>query len=106
MALQVSSLSNPTKDERVLGTEFLTWAGLFGAAVVVLWSAWRGRPIFAVATATFLIGLLAWLERAGIVRLCGPVLGYDMVRTARRKQFILLRCFYGVFLLIAFFLVY
>ena len=40
------------------------------------------------------------------MRLFGPVLGYDLVRTARRKQFILLRCLYGGFLLVAFFLVY
>jgi ABC-type transport system involved in multi-copper enzyme maturation permease subunit len=113
MAVQVPTLPESTNRGQAVGkgetqarNELLAWTGLLCAASVVVWTAWRGPPALPVATATLLVGLLAWLQRAGLVRLCGPVLGYDLVRTARRKQFILLRCFYGVFLLVAFFLVY
>jgi ABC-type transport system involved in multi-copper enzyme maturation permease subunit len=39
-------------------------------------------------------------------KLLGPLLGYDLVRTARRKQQVVLRCLYAGLLLGAFFLVY
>jgi ABC-type transport system involved in multi-copper enzyme maturation permease subunit len=113
MAAQVASpLESANRDliAPASGTQarngLLGWGTVICAAAVVAWCAWRGPPALPVATATLFIALLAWLQRAGLVRLCGPVLGYDLVRTARRKQFILLRCFYGVFLLVAFFLVY
>jgi ABC-type transport system involved in multi-copper enzyme maturation permease subunit len=86
--------------------ELLAWAGLVAGVAGVAWGAWRGPTAFPVATATLVVLALVWLQRAGWVRLCGPVLGYDLVRTARRKQFFLLRCLYGIFLLAAFFFVY
>ena len=112
MRAQVSSLPQSVSPlaGRSLGPqarkELLAWSGLASGAVIVAWTVWRGPPLVPVAAATFLVGILAWLQRAGLVLLCGPVLGYDLVRTARRKQFILLRCLYGGFLLVAFFLVY
>jgi ABC-type transport system involved in multi-copper enzyme maturation permease subunit len=44
--------------------------------------------------------------RLGPPKLFGPLLAYDLVRTARRKQQVVLRCLYAAFLLGAFFCVY
>lgn len=44
--------------------------------------------------------------RAGRIKLFGPVLFYDLLRTARRGRFFLLRCGYAIFLLLTLFSVY
>jgi ABC-type transport system involved in multi-copper enzyme maturation permease subunit len=44
--------------------------------------------------------------RLGRPRIFGPLLVYDLVRTARRKQQVVLRCLYAAILLGAFFVVY
>jgi ABC-type transport system involved in multi-copper enzyme maturation permease subunit len=57
-----------------------------------LWLAW------AVAVAI--------LQRRGHLQVFGPVLFYDMVRTARRNRYVLLRCLYAGFLMLLLFFVY
>jgi ABC-type transport system involved in multi-copper enzyme maturation permease subunit len=59
------------------------WSGLLQA---VLWAQW--------------LALLVGLRYAGFFRLFGPILFYDLVRTARRRRHFLLRSFYPVFLLV------
>jgi ABC-type transport system involved in multi-copper enzyme maturation permease subunit len=52
------------------------------------------------------IVVLAFLFRRGWIRLFGPVLFYDLVRTGRRTRNILLRCFYALALLLMLYTVY
>jgi hypothetical protein len=52
------------------------------------------------------IAVLALLFRQGWIRLFGPVLLYDMVRTGRRTRNILLRCIYALALFLMVYLVY
>jgi ABC-type transport system involved in multi-copper enzyme maturation permease subunit len=52
------------------------------------------------------IVVLAFLFRGGWIRLFGPVLFYDLVRTGRRTRNILLRCFYALALLLMLYTVY
>jgi ABC-type transport system involved in multi-copper enzyme maturation permease subunit len=49
---------------------------------------------------------LAFLCRGGWIRLFGPVLFYDLVRTGRRTRNILLRCVYALALLLVLYTVY
>src|SRR5713226_6399773 len=49
---------------------------------------------------------LAFLFRRGWIRLFGPVLFYDLVRTGRRTRNILLRCVYALALLLVLYTVY
>src|SRR5260370_19667277 len=49
---------------------------------------------------------LAFLFRRGWIRLFGPVLFYDLVRTGRRTRNILLRCCYALALLFVLYTVY
>jgi ABC-type transport system involved in multi-copper enzyme maturation permease subunit len=52
------------------------------------------------------IAVLALLFRQGWIRLFGPVLLYDMVRSGRRSRNILLRCIYALALFLMVYLVY
>jgi ABC-type transport system involved in multi-copper enzyme maturation permease subunit len=82
--------------------------GLFlvAAAIALVWLAGR----MTVAQLVVLWGLwvlsLAGLMRRGWLKLFGPVLFYDMIRTARRTRYIILRCLYAGFLMIVLFWVY
>ncbi len=60
--------------------------------LLILWAAWAVT--------------LAVLVRSGRLHLFGPVLFYDMVRTARRNRYALIRCLYAAFLLLLLFWVY
>ncbi len=66
----------------------LLWfhAALPGAVLVVLWAGW--------------LAALVGLRLAGFFHLFGPVLFYDLVRTARRRRNIAVRCLYAGALLL------
>src|SRR5438128_5818793 len=54
-----------------------------------------------VAASSVLVLTLAVLSRRGWIKLFGPVLFYDAIRTGRRSRYIVLRCLYAtVFLLV------
>src|SRR5207249_11114697 len=59
---------------------------------VVLWGVW--------------LALLAFVFRRGWIRLFGPVLFYDLVRTGRRTRNVLLRCIYALALFLMVYTVY
>jgi ABC-type transport system involved in multi-copper enzyme maturation permease subunit len=59
---------------------------------VVLWGAW--------------LAVLAFVFRRGWIRLFGPVLFYDLIRTGRRTRNILLRCIYALALFLMVYTVY
>jgi ABC-type transport system involved in multi-copper enzyme maturation permease subunit len=73
---------------------FLAAAGLAGAA-----AAWwyHNRLTLAVRVGVWSVLVLAMavLARKGWIRLCGPVLFYDAIRTGRRSRYIVLRCLYA-----------
>lgn len=52
------------------------------------------------------LGALVLLQHTGRLPLFGPVLFYDMVRTARRNRYVLMRTLYAVFLLLLLLWVY
>jgi len=64
---------------------------LLTATVLTFWPATFLWGVFAI-----LVGLASW---QGWYKLFGPVLFYDMVRTARRSRYMILRLLYGGFLL-------
>src|SRR5207253_43478 len=71
---------------------------------------WRARtgncgPVHLAAGVGLLVAL-AVLAQSGFVRLLGPVLAYEMLRTARRGRFILMRWLYAVGLLLLLLWVY
>jgi ABC-type transport system involved in multi-copper enzyme maturation permease subunit len=68
------------------------WLGARPLTLVVLWSAW--------------IVSVAVLVRSGYLQLFGPVLFYDMIRTARRNRYAMLRFLYACFLLLILFSVH
>ena len=95
------------------------------ASAVLLGLAWalRGVPLWTKADGTnfilptvpdwLLIALgsswllaLLLLMRLGQVKLFGPVLFYDMIRSARRSRYFLLRGFYSIVLLLVLFFVW
>src|SRR5712692_7037532 len=86
--------------ERIAGASLLALAGallLFAKWLPVsyqlgLWGLW--------------IVFLAFVFRQGWIRLFGPVLFYDLVRTGRRTRNILLRCIYALALLFILYTVY
>jgi ABC-type transport system involved in multi-copper enzyme maturation permease subunit len=75
-----------------IGLWFLGGTTLPLATQLVLWAAWL-----------LAIGIL---HHAGYLPLFGPVLFYDMVRTARRNRYVLIRTLYAGFLLMLLFWVY
>src|SRR5437764_1128285 len=80
---------------------------LFCAAGLVLWNygyVLGGIRLIIVSSLTaFAVGML--LARLGRT-LFGPVLLYELVRTARRGRYVFLRCVYGVVLLVILWTVY
>ncbi|MBY0524191.1 MAG: ABC transporter permease subunit [Gemmataceae bacterium] len=70
-------------------------AGIFGFRAALHQDVAAAPAVVAVVC----ILLLAALARSGTVRLFGPVLGYDMVRIARRGRYVLLRFLYALVLL-------
>lgn len=64
------------------------------------WESPTGFGAVHVVVGIVLLLALGLLARAGLVRLLGPVLAYDMIRNARRTRFILMRWLYVVFLLL------
>lgn len=88
------------------GQAGVAWLVL-GLAATALW--WFG-PYLAPAQQGAFWGLLlvglAWLLRQVWGRLFGPVLFYDLVRLARHSRYFLLRCLYGLALLLILYVVY
>jgi ABC-type transport system involved in multi-copper enzyme maturation permease subunit len=79
--------------ERLGGALLLAGAGVVG---------WFGGGLpraQQVGLWALLLVALAVLLRRGWVRLFGPLLFYDLVRTARRRQSVVIRCWYAAFLL-------
>ena len=94
------SNSRQSWQERLAGLALLAAAGgivWFGSRLelayqVLLWGLWG----------------VAWalVLRRGLVKLFGPVLFYDLLRTARRSRYAVLRVGYAVFLLVTLWLVH
>ncbi len=88
----------------------LAW-GLRG---VVVWTKGDGAQVKFPSSPDWLLGTLAgvWLliglilMRLGQIKLFGPVLFYDMVRSSRRSRYFLLRGFYSLVLLLVLFYVW
>src|SRR3954469_24746926 len=60
-----------------------------------------------LALALTMLALVAWLlRRSGPVELVGPLFFYDLVRLARRGRSTLVRCLYGLLLLVGLYVVY
>jgi len=55
---------------------------------------------------TVLVLVLAIFSRRGLIKLFGPVLFYDLVRTARRSRYFFIRTAYGVLMLFVLFCVF
>lgn len=90
----------------------LAWDELRGALVLLagaycIW--WLGSQLSQtgrVVLGAVLLVAIALVLRRGWVRFFGPVLFYDLVRTARRRQHVLLRSAYALLLLAALFSAY
>jgi ABC-type transport system involved in multi-copper enzyme maturation permease subunit len=95
-------------NSRLSWQERLSTLAILGSAAV-LWvlSPWMlDRPV------VFFAAWLTWLivaierERSGRLQLFGPVLYYDMIRTARRNRYAVVRLLYAGFLLLLLYWVY
>lgn len=62
--------------------------------------------LLAVVLAVLLAGVVDVLLWPGLLKLFGPILFLDLVRTARKGQYLILRCLYGLLLLAMLFLLY
>jgi ABC-type transport system involved in multi-copper enzyme maturation permease subunit len=92
-------------DERLADVVFL--AGGLGLAVLALWQVSQdsataprssgGRVLLAVLAVAWLIALAVFHQR-GSLRLFGPLLYYDLIRTARRTRYLVFRFLYALFL--------
>lgn len=91
----ISTSSDVWRDRLALGL----W--LFAAAAYARWCWLSPTGIGAahIAAGVILLLALGLLARAGLVRLLGPVLAYDIIRNSRRTRFIFVRWVYVVFLL-------
>lgn len=94
------SNSRESWQERLLG------AALLLAGVGLCFLAYKVPLWVSVALWGTLLVAAAVLLRQGWFTLFGPVLFYDMVRTARRNRYFLLRCVYAGFLLLILFWVW
>jgi ABC-type transport system involved in multi-copper enzyme maturation permease subunit len=89
-----------------------SWRPRLGVVLVLAAAglmAWRGRTLAGWKQAALwgaLLVAVAVLSRRGWLQLFGPVLYYDLVRTARRARTFLLRGSYAFALLVVLFLVY
>jgi ABC-type transport system involved in multi-copper enzyme maturation permease subunit len=87
--------ANPT---RVAWEERLVFFLLFAGTAGLWWARyWLNTPQLLFLFTTLML-LVAVLARLGEVKLFGPVLYYDMVRTARRSRYILYRFLFGLIL--------
>ncbi len=112
------STSHESKQERwiavgvLLSALLLAWWTLFSGTA--LWTRADGSPVrvppapvplmFSLWGLWLLIVLV--LMRLGQLKLLGPVLFYDMIRSARRSRYFLLRGFYSLVLLLVLFFVW
>src|SRR6266851_9958431 len=94
---------------RIIGRK--PWDMIAGASLLAL----AGALLLSAKwlTVSYQLGLwglwivfLAFVFRQGWIRLFGPVLFYDLVRTGRRTRNILLRCLYSLALLLVLYTVY
>src|SRR5260370_10618060 len=86
--------------------DMIAGASLLALAGALLLSA-KWLPVsYQLGLWGFWIVLLAFVFRQGWIRLFGPVLFYDLVRTGRRTRNILLRCIYALALLFILYTVY
>ena len=89
-----------------------SWIERLGALALALIAAgaWKYTSDISPAVLVVLWGLLilaaAILARRGWLKLFGPVLFYDMIRTARRGRYFLMRVFYAGLLLFILFTVW
>jgi ABC-type transport system involved in multi-copper enzyme maturation permease subunit len=67
-----------------------------GSAAVAWWQQSRLTLLQQMATWGALLLTLALLSRRGWIKLFGPVLFYDAIRTGRRSRYIVMRCLYGI----------
>lgn len=78
--------------------ERLTVLGLASAALLLYLLAGRLSVAQLVLAWSVWLLMLAVVLRSGWLQLFGPVLFYDLVRTARRSRYLLLRCLYATVL--------
>lgn len=96
---------------RLRSISWKVWEGIGAASLLafagaLLLSSKRLPILYQVSLWGFWIVALAFLFRRGWIRLFGPVLFYDLVRTGRRTRNILLRCVYALALLLVLYTVY
>lgn len=80
--------------------ELLAGTVVLAGAAALTWSADELPLSHAVLLWGVLLVAIAVLLRRGWIKLFGPVLFYDLVRTGRRGRYVLLRCLYGLGLLL------
>lgn len=81
-----------------IAAERLAWVVLALCAIAAVWF---GRSLLLVNQVILwcmLLFVLAILLRQGWLKLFGPVLFYDLIRTSRKGRYVLVRCLYGGFL--------
>jgi ABC-type transport system involved in multi-copper enzyme maturation permease subunit len=78
--------------------ERIGFAAILACAVVLGWIRDRLSLSQEMVLWAALIIALAVLLRRGWLRLCGPMLFYDLVRIARRRRYFFLRCLYVLLL--------
>src|SRR5262249_17285814 len=78
--------------------ERIGFVAILASAVGLAWVRDRLSLSQEVVLWAALIVALAVLFRRGWLRLCGPMLFYDLVRVARRSRYFLLRCLYVLLL--------
>ncbi|HZZ81205.1 MAG TPA: ABC transporter permease subunit [Gemmataceae bacterium] len=81
--------------DRLLGAAFL----MIALALLYASARWLAFWQVAVVWAVYVL-ILAFVSRQGWFKLFGPVLFYDMVRTARRSRYSIIRIIYGSFLFV------
>src|SRR5207245_5792979 len=106
-----SSLSRTVMSQRVQVFAWKFWKALgavsllaFAGALII--SSKRLPVSYQIGLWGLWIIVLAFLFRRGWIRLFGPVLIYDLVRTGRRTRNILLRCLYALALFLMVYTVY
>jgi len=95
MAGFLASWSNSRQSWRERGA-FVILLALAGAA---WWYAGRLSPALQFAVWVLLLALLLLVLRRGWLKLCGPILFYELVRTARRRGLVRARIIYALLLL-------
>src|SRR5712691_8735652 len=80
--------------ERIVNTAFLLSAAglLIFSSSIGFWQT--------IVLAILLVVAATVLQRLGWLKMFGPVLFYDMLCTARRGRYSLIRCFYSMLLLL------